>query len=80
MQKRNKHNVTGSFKGNVPPAPLDYEYNDQGQVIGTRQSSHIRGDGVYHPTKSWRKVRSYVPHTLLNNLLQRIGLQSMYNI
>lgn len=73
--KRNKHSVTGAFKGNTPVAPKVFDKN--GRFSHTTQ--HVRGNGVYHSTKGWRVVRTYTPHTLLNNLLQKIGLQSMYN-
>jgi hypothetical protein len=81
--KRNAHNVSSGFKGNIPKAKvvkdirLDKEGNEV--VVGFRTEDHIRGDGIYHPTKGFRKVRQYTPHAVLNTLLRRIGLTGLYD-
>lgn len=46
------------FKSNIPKAEL----------------SHIIGNGVYHPTKGFRKLRAFNQHIVLNQLLAKIGL------
>lgn len=69
--KRHSHKVVGSnsgkkgglFKGNIPPEGV---------------SSPVRGNGVYHSTKGFRVLRQYNPHTLLNSLMMKLGLASMY--
>jgi hypothetical protein len=76
ISNRNKHKVTGAFKNIVPKAPKVFD--EHGNFSHT--TSHVRGNGVYHVNKGWRVQRQYNPHTLLNNLLQKIGLQSMYNV
>lgn len=45
---RHKHNVTAYFGNKVP------KYN-------VEEGDHIRGNGVYHPTKGWRKLRKEAP-------------------
>jgi hypothetical protein len=72
--KRHVHNTTGKFKGNVPKAPVEWLTSPEGHLYAPQKVSHVRGSGVYHPTKGWRVQRSYVPHTLLHDLLNKIGI------
>lgn len=80
--KRHSHKVVGSnsgkkgglFKGNVPKAPV--ERDEQGNFL--RTADHVRGNGVYNPRKGWRVQRQYNPHALLNSLMMKLGLASMY--
>ena len=81
----NLHNVIKGlniFCGNVPPAPIEVVKNEAGKIVSKRKVDHVRGpvnhQMSYHPTKGWRKVRAYNPHILLDNLLVKFGLQSMY--
>lgn len=82
-QQRNKHNVSGGFKGNTPPMKIEFQYKileDGTKVpVDTHRVEQERGNGVYHSTKGWKKKRQYNPHSVLNVLLQRIGLNSMYD-
>ena len=81
--KKHKHNVSGGFKGNTPPMKVELEYKlmeDGTKVpVGSRRVDTVIGNGIFHPTKSWRKVRQYRPHTLLSELLTKIGLQPLYS-
>ena len=81
--KKHKHNVSGGFKGNTPPMKVELEYKlmeDGTKVpVGSRRVDTVIGNGIYHPTLGWRKVRDYIPHTLLSNLLTRVGLQPLYS-
>lgn len=81
--KKHKHNVSGGFKGNTPPMKVELEYKlmeDGSKVpIGSRRVDQERGNGVYTPRKGWRVKREYNPHTLLSELLTKIGLQPLYS-
>lgn len=77
MQKRNKHNVSGGFKGNTPAMKTEMEYNEDGVPVGYRRVDQERGNGVYHPTLGWRKKRVFYQHLLLNSLLRKIGLNGV---
>lgn len=81
--KKHKHNVSGGFKGDTPPMKLEFEYRtleDGTKVpVSKRRVEQERGEYVYHATKGFRKKRQYNPHSVLNVLLQRIGLNSMYD-
>lgn len=81
--KKHKHNVLGGFKGNTPPMKVELEYKlleDGTKVpVGSYRAEQVRGDGVYHATKGFRKIRQYRPHTLLSDLLTKIGLQPLYS-
>jgi len=68
--KRHNHKIKGSFKGNVPPAPVERDEN--GNFL--RQSSHVIGNHWYHPRKGFRKIRTFNQHILLNSLLAKLGL------
>jgi hypothetical protein len=73
-------NIKG-FKKEVPKALLDIVRDpDTQRPISIRQMDHVIGNSVYHPTKGWRKVRQYNPHTLLNDLWVGINLQPFYNL
>lgn len=72
--KRNATKPTNGFIGNAPSAPI--ERDEQGNFL--RKSVHVRGNHWYHITKGWKSVRQYNPHTLLNSLMMKIGLASMY--
>jgi hypothetical protein len=73
-------NIKG-FKKEVPKALLDIVRNpDTQRIISIRKMDHVVGNSVYHPTKGWRKIRQYNPHTLLSNLLVGIGLNPLYNL
>ena len=63
--KRHKHKTNTGFgkNGITPPA---FKRLGLGDIV--------RGNGVYHPTKGWRVMRKYVPHTLLDSVLKSIGL------
>lgn len=71
------------FKGDVPKKKIEVSLDQDGKVISRRAVDHCRqlGDRLYayHPTKGWRSTRDYKPHTLLNELLQKIGLNNMYD-
>ena len=76
--KRNKFYPVKGFKGNTPAMKVEYQFNNEGVIIGTRRVHQERGDYVYHPTNGFKKKRQYHPHTLLNKLLMGIGLNNMY--
>lgn len=48
--KRHNHGIKG-FNTNIGKAPV--ERDEQGNFL--RQSSHVIGNGVYHPCKGFRK-------------------------
>lgn len=74
----NAKNLKG-FKGNIPKAIVEIDRHPETQrILFSRKVDHVIGNAVYHPTKGYRKVRQYNPHTLLNSLLVSIGLNSMY--
>ena len=85
MKKNLNEMVKGMdlFKGNVPKKAIELTLDDSGKVIQRRQVDHYRRVGnrlfAYHCTKGFRAVRDYKPHTLLNNLLQKIGIANMYD-
>jgi hypothetical protein len=62
--------VSRGFKTNVPPQPSEWDKN--GNFL--RKSSHVIGNGVYHPTKGFRKLRAFNQHIVLNSSLAKIGL------
>jgi hypothetical protein len=73
--KRHKHNTLSKFKGNVPKTRQEFEFDGKTDLnIPIRKVDHRIGDSWYNPTKGWRKIREYVPHTVLNKLLTKIGL------
>ena len=82
-QQRKKHIPLNGFKGDTPPMKLEFEYRtleDGAKVpVDTRRVEQERGEYVYHTTKGFRKKRQYNPHSVLNVLLQRVGLNSMYD-
>lgn len=67
--KRHNHGIKG-FKTNIPKAPV--ERDEHGNFL--RQSSHVIGNGVLHPTKGFRTLRTFNQHILLNSLLVKLGL------
>lgn len=68
--KRHNHGIKGGFKGNVPPKLVVRD--EDGKFL--HESSHVIGNGVYHPTKGFRTIRAFNQHILLNSLLMKIGL------
>jgi len=77
MQKRNRHNVSGGFKGNTPAMKVEPVVDIEGNVIDFRRVDQERGNGVYHPTLGWRTKRVFHQHLLLNSLLRKIGLSGV---
>ena len=72
--KKHKHNVSGGFKGNTPAMKLEPVKDFEGNVIDFRRVDQERGNGVYHPTKGFKRKRQFHQHLLLNSLLRKIGL------
>jgi hypothetical protein len=71
--KRHNHGIKGSFRGNVPQKLVERDEN--GKFL--RESSHVIGNGVYHPTRGWKKIRAFNQHILLNSLLVKLGLSTI---
>jgi hypothetical protein len=76
--KRNKHNISGGFKGNTPPMKVENTFDVEGNFLGSRRVDQVRGNGIYHPTKGFRVIRKHHQHHLLNSLLAKIGMQGVY--
>ena len=74
--KRNTQNPAKGFKSVVPKAPV--ERDEQGNFLRTSVHTTTDGKHWYSPNLGWRKTRQYTPHTLLNSLMMKLGLASMY--
>lgn len=71
------------FKGNVPPAPVEFDLNENGNKVNLRRVDHIRyynGKTYrYHATKGWKPVFGFNMHNLLNSLFVKNGFGTIYS-
>lgn len=75
MKKKNY-----GFKGNVPKqrVEIQQQYLPNGDVIDIpARVQHVHNGWRYSDTLGWKRIQDYVPHTLLNSLLNRIGLNGV---